>query len=401
MWRYPSRRWGVVGILLLLAIWFVLVQTGRTPQSTAQMALATVKIGGAGVTSGADHDTRASSHETASPTLSLSLPASASPTRTALPSIPPQFPLAGVDRWVTSPALEHADVPASTTSSPVASASLLRERFVIAVVSAVRGNTNTTIDGCSLLSPMWSSSFARSASAHMLTRFYFVYDSVDPFYSRGDVRDAVADRLEAAVDHWAKTLRKLPAGSLVVSVHWVEVPYTGKPAWAQSDGVVVAYKEGADYAYRTNDDSYFPVRSGWMDYFVWQLRERHVPPNIGVAAPMCSSDPPWIFTHDFTHRTHAAIFGFHYPRGLPTWSADDWITAIYSDFPGHTWSTRMPFAAEHDRGRFGTRYSPDTRAARMAALNLELIAGYPRLSAWLLTHGDINATAVFTERQCC
>jgi hypothetical protein len=42
---------------------------------------------------------------------------------------------------------------------------------------------------------------------------------------------------------------------------------------------------------------------------------------------VCSSD-----LHDFTHRTHAAIFGFQYPRSLPDWSSDDWVTYVYSAF---------------------------------------------------------------------
>ena len=41
----------------------------------------------------------------------------------------------------------------------------------------------------------------------------------------------------------------------------------------------------------------------------------------------------WILTHDFTHRTHAVVFGYQYPRSLPDWSSDDWITKVRSKVP--------------------------------------------------------------------
>jgi len=41
--------------------------------------------------------------------------------------------------------------------------------------------------------------------------------------------------------------------------------------------------------------------------------------NLGVTGPGCDAGANWILTHDFTHKTHAVIFGFHYPRSLPDW----------------------------------------------------------------------------------
>ena len=64
----------------------------------------------------------------------------------------------------------------------------------------------------------------------------------------------------------------------------------------------------------------------WVDVFVGELRARAPVPNLGLVGPACEQGAKWILTHDFTHRTHAAIFGWHYPRSLPDWSSDDWIT---------------------------------------------------------------------------
>lgn len=69
----------------------------------------------------------------------------------------------------------------------------------------------------------------------------------------------------------------------------------------------------------------------WVDAFIADLRGRS-PPNVGLVGPACEQGAKWILTHDFTHRTHAAIFGWHYPRSLPDWSSDDWITFVYKSF---------------------------------------------------------------------
>ena len=114
--------------------------------------------------------------------------------------------------------------------------------------------------------------------------------------------------------------------ALLVTVHWVHCDYASKPSWAHSDAIMAAYREGADYAYRGNDDSKLPeTRMDWVDAFILDLRSR-TPANVGIVGPACEQGAKWILTHDFTHRTHALIFGLHYPRSLPDWSSDDWIT---------------------------------------------------------------------------
>ena len=124
----------------------------------------------------------------------------------------------------------------------------------------------------------------------------------------------------------------LDASRLTHSVPWVHCDYAGKPSWAHSDAVVAAYREGADYAYRTNDDSKFPEERAWADIWIESLRGRTPVANLGVVGPTCHEGATWILTHDFTHKTHGVVFGFQYPRGLPDWSSDDWITFVYDAF---------------------------------------------------------------------
>lgn len=106
---------------------------------------------------------------------------------------------------------------------------------------------------------------------------------------------------------------------LLACVLQVRCTYTGKPAWSQNDAAVAAFREGADYVLRTNDDTEMPVRKDWASAFIADLRGRPGFPNVGVVGPASDKPPQNVLTHDFTHRTHVMIHGFYYPRSMPTW----------------------------------------------------------------------------------
>ena len=130
-----------------------------------------------------------------------------------------------------------------------------------------------------------------------LRSFYFAYDHNDRAYERAEVRAAISARYAAALAvEDAKRWHPpgyvpgvtVDASTLVASVHWVHCDYTGKPAWAHSDAIMAAYREGADFAMRTNDDTRFPeLTLDWVDQFIVDLRRRRPIPNLGVVGPMC------------------------------------------------------------------------------------------------------------------
>ena len=105
-----------------------------------------------------------------------------------------------------------------------------------------------------------------------------------------------------------------------------------------------------------------------------------------------------ILTHDFTHRSHVSIFGFQYPRSLPDWSSDDWVTYVYSAFGlqskiaetvvGHTFV-------------LGTRYEPTNRATRLEALNAELRQGAKALDEWLQANKGVKLPYQVKNVECC
>jgi hypothetical protein len=93
-----------------------------------------------------------------------------------------------------------------------------------------------------------------------------------------------------------------------------------------------------------------------------------------------------------------SIFGFQYPRSLPDWSSDDWVTYVYSAFGlqskiaetvvGHTFV-------------LGTRYEPTNKNARLEALNAELQRGAETLDAWLRKHKNVALPYSVKRVDCC
>jgi hypothetical protein len=218
----------------------------------------------------------------------------------------------------------------------------LARRLTIGICLGIHsGNVDVKVDpngieGLMLFKTLIST-FVPVAQPHFNYRFYFAFDHNDRVYEDETNRREISDRILQLVKQENEKrphpsdykLREgnVQASDLHVSVHWVHCNYNGKPSWAHNDAAIAAFKEGADYVYRTNDDSMFPERVDWLDVFIHDLRSRAIP-NLGVVGPY-HPHPSHILTHDFVHATHVAMFGYYYPRSLPDWSSDDWITFVY------------------------------------------------------------------------
>ena len=145
--------------------------------------------------------------------------------------------------------------------------------------------------------------FMASAQPHHIYRFYFAFDHNDPVYEQAANRDTLTALYAARFadentrrwhpEGWVAGDEGIDGSTLVGSVHWVHCDFSGKPGWAHSDAVMAAVKEGADYVYRTNDDSKFPEIGDWADRFVAELRARSPVPNIGVTGPTCNEGATW------------------------------------------------------------------------------------------------------------
>jgi hypothetical protein len=238
-----------------------------------------------------------------------------------------------------------------------------------------------------------------------LCRFYLAFDHNDKIYESAAWRSTISkDFKRKLAQENAKRWHPeghilgetIDASTLVATLHFVHCDFSGKPSWAHNDAIMAAYKEGADYAYRTNDDTAFPTVGDWTDRFIIDLRGRDIP-NLGVVGPMCHVGPTWILTHDFTHKTHVAIFGYEYPRSLPDWSSDDWVSDVYKQFD--LMSQRHDATVEHRL--HAQRYREGARAGRLAVLNAEIKTAAVKIQDWAKErHGKtINYNLIVVE--CC
>ena len=114
-----------------------------------------------------------------------------------------------------------------------------------------------------------------------------------------------------------------------------------------------AYLDGAEYLFRINDDTAF-ITSGWTPAFIDAL-SRFDPHDVGVVGPRHVGGNENILTYDFVRASHVDIFGFYYPRELPGWWADDWMTSVYQ--PGR--SRKIESMVVHHTMALGQRYNVD------------------------------------------
>lgn len=201
--------------------------------------------------------------------------------------------------------------PPAFSTLPPGDALELSNRIVVAVALGVHSGSlrvGTPGDrvalGATPIIKVMLNTFLPTAQPHYVYRFYFAFDHNDPVYEVKENRDALAAMYAERVAE-EDALRWHPPGlgakaidgsRLVVSMHWVHCDYSGKPGWAHSDAAVAAVREGADYVYRTNDDSEFPKIGDWLDRWVIELRSRSPVPNIGVTGPTCNEGATWCVT---------------------------------------------------------------------------------------------------------
>ncbi len=57
--------------------------------------------------------------------------------------------------------------------------------------------------------------------------------------------------LESFITTFTETYETLCPRDITPRLHMLEVPYHGKPTWAQNDAMMRAYLDGMDYMYRS------------------------------------------------------------------------------------------------------------------------------------------------------
>lgn len=226
--------------------------------------------------------------------------------------VPAQRPIPG-EADVTSHSYEELTVhsmnpPRALSTYTAAEAEELRHRLVVAVALGVHSGRMQVGSADQLadlpLVKTLLNTFLPTAQPWHRYRFYFAFDHNDPVYEKAEYRTAIEALFARAFDEENKKrwhpsghdVTRIDGSTLVHSVHWVHCDYSGKPSWAHSDAVMAAYKEGADYVYRSNDDSKFPEIQDWIDRFIEDLRLRQPVSNLGVVGPTCHEGATWCVT---------------------------------------------------------------------------------------------------------
>lgn len=137
-----------------------------------------------------------------------------------------------------------------------------------------------------------------------------------------------------------------------------------------------AYKSGADYFYRVNDDTEMLER--WPNGFVQALHK--LPAPHGVVGPTCGQGNQGILTHDFVSRLHMDIFEMnYYPPQLVDWWMDDWISVVYGQ--SRTFKAKK-YPVMHHTGAHGQRYKVDQSNRKY--LDKLILDGRNRIRNWML-----------------
>lgn len=200
---------------------------------------------------------------------------------------------------------------------------------------------------------------------------YINVDEGDPLFNGPGKKDSILER----ADHILSGIT-IPVKTVAV-VTPRHLNFMHKPGPAFNFVLKAAYKDGADYLYRVNDDTQFD--GPWIHSALSNLQGL-VPANIGMTGPLCPEGNTAIMTHDLTHRTHLDIFRHYYPEVLTDWGLDDWISKVY----GVTRSVKGPFKIHHMIQTHPVSYaiSPGWQAALASALR----SGSEQFHYWLQTH---------------
>ncbi|GMI60770.1 hypothetical protein ScalyP_jg10272 [Parmales sp. scaly parma] len=182
----------------------------------------------------------------------------------------------------------------------------------------------------------------------------FGFDKGDRFY------DTANGQME--IETWLTEKIAIPFAEAGVRIKFMYVEVANglqKPGPVFNSMLQQAYKGGADYYYRLNDDSELQHHGmlgtgfSWPKVFMGALHEWG--PPYGVIGP--HGGLPRILTHDFVHRTHMDIFeGAYYPTKLVDWWMDDWISHVY----GRRRTIKSTeYEVEHHTTHHGQRYTVD------------------------------------------
>ena len=152
-----------------------------------------------------------------------------------------------------------------------------------------------------------------------------------------------------------------------------------------------AYKAGADYFYRLNDDTELKggrgdITTAWPKAFIGALNS--LQPPYGVAGPSHQTGNMKILTHDFLNRVHMDIFkGVYYDPIYTDWWMDDYISRLYGK--DRTIKSNHYGVLHHTSHHGGRRY--EVGENKSSKLPGSIQRGREEIAKWMKDHGHSEA----------
>lgn len=220
---------------------------------------------------------------------------------------------------------------------------------LIAIMAATttRRIQNPSTDNLALFTFLFPS-LIRSLDCGFRYEYILGYDAGDQYYDSKEGIDQTKKWFQKNVED------PLRANAIQISLRPVRVKNSlKKPGPVFNEMARAAYRAGANYFYRINDDT--EILNNWPTLFVNTLQWLGYP--YGVVGPVCRQGNQQILTHDMVHRVHMEIFEMnYYPPELTDWWMDDWVSFVYGS--QRTFKS-MKSQVLHHTGAHGQRYEVD------------------------------------------
>jgi hypothetical protein len=212
------------------------------------------------------------------------------------------------------------------------------------------------------------------------------FDKGDEFYDTKEGQDEMNVWL---IENMAKPMA---LAGVDINFLYVEVDNVlKKPGPVFNAMLKEAYKAGADFFYRLNDDTELKggrgdTSSAWPKAFIGALTS--LQPPYGIAGPSHQTGNMRILTHDFASRVHMDIFkGVYYDPIYSDWWMDDYISLLYGR--ERTIKSNHYGVLHHTSHHGGKRYEVGENKANKLPGSIQ--RGREEIAKWMKAHGHLDA----------
>ena len=161
----------------------------------------------------------------------------------------------------------------------------------------------------------FKSFFTTYSPEHNYT-IYLGLDDDDKFYQKLEI--------QAEIQKFISVMKNTK-----INIYSLDSSYKGDPAGIWTSLFKLAYNHN-DYFVQCGSDIYF-LDKNWIDVSIDKLKQNN---NLGIVGLVDEGRLEFnkndkLLTQSVVSKTHFDIFSFYFPKELPNWSSDDFLTDIY------------------------------------------------------------------------